>query len=207
MAVNIPITVANIAEPLELASAFVGCSWHPNMHVALLLGVKYSVPGLLEFLGNWSDDANNYPEDSTQVCNLKRLQATFRVANYLLRRLYFLIPDSASQTTFFNHLSDVEHERFVRIGSNAFWEFTRLLKLVENHTFVGPVPIGNETLVEQFVKNLKDSKPMEDLRKNVDEIFNLSIVKRLKEGMDEKDREKLVKDLQGIESVNTDLLA
>lgn len=207
MADNFLMTVANIAEPLELATALVGHPWCPNKHVALLLGVKYSVPGLLELLGNWSDDANNSPEDNgTQVCNLKRLQATFRVTHYLLTRLVFLIPDSV-QTPLFNHLNDVEHERFIRIGTNAFREFTRLLKLVENHTFVGPVPIGKETLVELFVKNLEGSKPMEDLRKEVDGKFNLSVVKRLKEGMDEKDREKLLRDLQGIESANFDLLA
>lgn len=206
MANNIPIMVANIAEPLQLATALVGHPWHPNIHVAILLGVKYSVPGLLELLGNWGDDANNYPtEQNTQVCNLKRLQATFRVTHYLLTRL-FLIPDFV-QTPFLNRLNDVEQERFVMIGTNAFREFTRLLKLVENHTFVGPVPIGNETLVELLVKNLEGSKPMENLRKEVDEKVNLSFVKRLKEVMDEKDREKLLQDLQEIGSANTDLLA
>lgn len=193
--------VANIAKPSELATAIVGHPWHPTRHVALLLGVKYSVSSLLEILGKWNDDAN-YPED-TQVCNLKRLQATFRVAHYLLTRL-FPIPDSG-QTSF--NLNDGEHERFVSVGSKTFQEFTRLLKLVENHTFVGPVPVGEETLDELLVKNLEGSKPMEDLRENVDEKFNLSVVKRLKKVMDEEAWEKLLQDLQGIEGANTDLLA
>lgn len=154
--------MANIAEPLELATAIVGHPWHPIKHVALLLGVKYSVSGLLELLGKCSDDAN-YPED-TQVCNLKHLQATFHVTHYLLTRL-ISVSDSA-QTSF--NLNDGEHERFVNVGSRTFREFTRLLKLVENHTFVGPVPVGEETLDELFVKNLEGSKLMEDLREDVD---------------------------------------
>ncbi len=193
--------VANIAEPLELATAIVGHPWHPTKHVALLLGVKYSVSGLLELLGKWSDDAN-YPED-TQACNLKRLQATFRVTHYLLTRL-FSTPESG-QTPL--NLNDGEHENFVNVGSKTFREFTRLLKLVENHTFVGPVPVGEETLDGLFVKNLEGSKPMEDLREDVDEKFNLSVVKTLKKVMDEEAREKLLQDLQGIEGANTDLLA
>lgn len=201
MAVNIPIMVANIAEPLELATAIVGHSWHPTKYVALLLGVKYSVSGLLELLGKWSDDAN-YPED-TQVCNLRRLQATFRVTHYLLTRL-FSVTDFG-QTPL--NLNDLEHERFANFGSWTFWEFTRLLKLVENHTFVGPAPVGEETLDGLFVKNLEGSKPMEDFREDVDEKFNLSIVKALKRVMDEQAREKLLQDLQGIEGANTDLLA
>lgn len=193
--------MANIAEPLELATAIVGHPWHPTKHVALLLGVKYSVSGLLELLGKWSDDAN-YPED-TQACNLKRLQATFRVAHYLLTRL-FSTPESG-QTPL--NLNDGEHENFVNVGSKKFREFTRLLKLVENHTFVGPVPVGEETLDGLFVKNLEGSKPMEDLREDVDEKFNLSVVKTLKKVMDEEAQEKLLQDLQGIEGASTDLLA
>lgn len=201
MAVNIPIMAANIAEPSELATAMIGRPWHPTKHVALLLGVKYSVPGLLELLGKWNDDAN-YPQD-TQVCNLKRLHATFRVAHYLLTRL-FPIPNSG-QSPF--KLNDGEPEGFARVGSKTFQEFTRMLKFVENHTFVGPVPVGEETLEGLFVKKLEGSQLMEDLRQKVDEKFNLLAAKRLKELMDEEARGKLLQDLQGIEGAHPDLLA
>lgn len=187
----------NIVEPLELATATAGHPWHPTKHVALLIGVKYSVPGLLELLGKWSNDAD------TQVCNLKRLRTTFSVTHYLLSRL-FSIPDSSQSPL---NLNAWEHERFFSLGTTSFWEFTRLLKLVENHTFVGPVPVWEETLGGLFVKNLEGSKPIEDLRGEVDEKFNLMVVQRLKEVMDEKAREELLQDIQTIEGADADLLA
>ena len=193
MVVSIPVMVVNIVEPLELATAMVGHPWHPTKHVALLIGVKYSVPGLLELLGKWSNDAN-YPD--TQVCNLRRLRTTFRVTHYLLTRL-LSIPDSGQ-------ISTSTLEKIVSVGSTPFREFTRLLKLVENHTFVGPVPVGAETLNGLFMENLVDSKPLEDLRREVDEKFNLMVVQRLKGVMDEEARVKL---LQIIEGANDDLPA
>lgn len=189
----------NIAEPLELATAIVGHPWHPTKQVALLTGVKYSVPGLLELLGKWSNDAS-YTD--TQVCNLKRLRATFHVTHYLLTRLS--IPDPGH--THLN-LNAGEYETFFNVGSRSFREFTRVLKLVENHTFVGPVPVGEETLDGLFVKNLEGSKPMEDLREDVDEKFNITVVRRLKRVMDEEAQQKLLQDLRGIEGANADLLA
>lgn len=192
MAVNLPIIAVNIPEPLELASPMIGHPWHPAKDVALLLDVRYSVPGLLELLGKCSNQANYL---DTQVCNLKRLRATFSVAHYLLIRL-FSIPDSG-QTP--HNLDAEEHQKYINIGNDSFREFTRLLKIAENHALVGPVPIWDETLYGLFVEKLKSSKFMEGLRKGVDQKFNLVVAQRLKEVMDEEDRDNLDRDLMELE--------
>lgn len=42
-----------------------------------------------------------------------------------------------------------------------------MLKLVENHIFVGPVSVGEETLDGLFVKNMEGSKPIADFREDM----------------------------------------
>ena len=154
MACNLPLVAVNLPEPLELATAVVGHPWHPTKDVILLNGVKYSVSGLLELLFKWGNDAD-YPD--TQVCKLTSLGVTFTVVHYLLGKLYS-VPDRGETSL---NLSDEEHQKYVDVGHASFREFTRLLKVVENHTLVGPVPVGEETYDGLFVKNLEGSEPME----------------------------------------------
>lgn len=168
VAFNLPLVAVNLPEPLELATAVVGHPWHPTKDVALLNGVKYSVFGLLELLLKWGNDAD-YPD--TQVCNLKSLRVTFTVVHYLLAKLYS-VPDSGETSL---NLSDEEHQKYVDVGHASCREFTRLLKVVENHTLVGPVPVGEETYDGLFVKNLEGSEPMEALREGVHQKFNLEL--------------------------------
>lgn len=77
---------------------------------------------------------------------------------------------------------------------------------MENDTTVGPVAVKNEALIGLYVKNLENSKDMEELRKMVDQNFNLRVVQCLKGVMDMKDREKLVQYLKIIGGANTTLL-
>lgn len=190
----------NMPEPLKLATAMVGHPWHPTKDVALLLGVKYSIPRLLEFLGKLDNNNANHPD--TQVCNLKRLRGTFSVTHHLLSKLFIPEPGQAPLS-----LSDEENQTYSEVGNRYFWEFIRLLLLVENHTIVGVLPVGDETLVGLYVENLESSKLMETLRKGVDQDFNRVVVQRLKEVMDEQTRENMLQVLKGIDGVNADLRA
>ena len=119
--------------------------------------------------------------------------------HYLLAKLYS-VPDSGETPL---NLSDEEHQKYVDVGHASFREFTRLLKVVENHTLVGPVPVGEETYDGLFVKNLKGSEPMEALREGVHQKFSLV----LREMMGNETRENMLQELLEIMSGIADSLA
>lgn len=195
--------VVNISQ-FKLATSEAGRSWHPTDNVILLFGNEYSVPRHLELLGKWSNE--RYPAE-TKICNLYHLRKTFAITHYLLTRLYFY-PNLGQP---FIHLKIKEIQNHFTAGNNCYWQFTRLLVSVEENdtnkglVAVKNVEVKNEELIRLYVKNLESSKDMEELRKMVDQNFNLRVVQCLKGVMDMEARKKLVQDLKAIGGANTAL--
>lgn len=186
----------NIPESSRLATLQAGHQWHPTENIIRLNGKNFSIPMLLQKLNDWNNKGN---QAETKVCKLDHLHNTLAVTHYLLTRLYSdLSSDQAPRNLLHNEL-----HKHIKAGNNSFWEFTRVLKIVENNT-----PVGSFEFMEtQYVKNLEGNEDMEILRGLVDQNYNLVVVQRLKEVMDEEARKKLFDDLRGIDGKYAKLLA
>lgn len=184
----------NLSESSELATAQAGHPWHPTKNVILLFGTKFSIPELFQLLRDWNKGDQAKPK-------IDDLRATLSVAHYILTRLY---PGSISDQAPPNLPVD-ELDRHIKAGSNCFWQFTHLLKLVEKDTPMGPAAVGKKA-EKLYAKTLESSKDMDMLREVVNLNYNLVVVQRLKKVMDEETWKKLVYDLNRIDGVNTNLL-